>query len=272
MNAPVLKKCLGRLNLIPCFHAANLPDHVVLIIIVEMKRIHLISGPRNISTAMMYSFAQRSSCAIVDEPFYAHYLLETGVSHPGREETLQSMESSAQKVIADVIFKDYDENEVFFKNMGHHLIGIDLSFINDLTNLFLVRDPKRIIASFTKVIPDITIQDIGLKHQHEVLEHLIQQGIKPVVVDTGEVLKNPESGIRSLCEALGIHYEESMLSWTPGPRPEDGTWAKYWYGNLHQSKGLEAKVEASVEVEGRYHDLLEEAEYYYGKLKEYEII
>ena len=50
-----------------------------------MKIINLISGPRNLSTALMYSFSQRPDTVVIDEPFYAHYLVTTGIDHPSRE-------------------------------------------------------------------------------------------------------------------------------------------------------------------------------------------
>lgn len=233
----------------------------------------MISGPRNISTAMMYAFAQRQSCTVVDEPFYAHYLKRTGVDHPGREKTIASMSTDPNLVIKNVILGDYLTEEVYIKNMGHHLLDVDFDFLSGLTNMFLVRDPKRIIASFTKVIPDITIMDIGLKHQFEVWKYLVEElGQNPVVVDTGNVLKNPQSMIQKLCIALTIPFEQSMLTWEPGPRNEDGVWAEYWYGSLHESDGLKQKTEEEVELDSRYDGLLEEAQYYYDHLKKFEII
>ena len=56
-------------------------------------RLAMWSGPRNLSTAMMYSFAARRDCAIWDEPFYGAYLRKTGLSHPMREEILDSCEN-----------------------------------------------------------------------------------------------------------------------------------------------------------------------------------
>ncbi len=41
-------------------------------------RIHVWSGPRNVSTALMYSFAQRADTRVVDDPRYAHYLRVSG--------------------------------------------------------------------------------------------------------------------------------------------------------------------------------------------------
>ena len=53
-------------------------------------RIAMWSGPRNLSTAMMYAFAARGDCAVTDEPFYAAYLATTGFDHPMRAEVLAS--------------------------------------------------------------------------------------------------------------------------------------------------------------------------------------
>ena len=67
-----------------------------------MKIINLISGPRNLSTALMYSFSRRPDTKVIDEPFYAHYLSKTGIDHPGKEETLSFMSSDITKVIKHI--------------------------------------------------------------------------------------------------------------------------------------------------------------------------
>ncbi|RMF66572.1 MAG: sulfotransferase family protein, partial [Calditrichaeota bacterium] len=53
---------------------------------MEVLRLNLLSGPRNVSTALMYSFAQREDTRVVDEPLYGYYLKLSGADHPGREE------------------------------------------------------------------------------------------------------------------------------------------------------------------------------------------
>ena len=41
------------------------------------------SGPRNLSTALMRSFGNRDDVSsILDEPFYASYLVSTNKNHP----------------------------------------------------------------------------------------------------------------------------------------------------------------------------------------------
>ena len=40
----------------------------------DHRIIAMWSGPRNVSTALMYSFAQRQDCVVWDEPYYAAWL------------------------------------------------------------------------------------------------------------------------------------------------------------------------------------------------------
>ena len=87
--------------------------------------INLISGPRNISTALMYSFAQRTATKVLDEPFYAHYLLKTGLDHPGREEIITGMESDPNVVLKRIQEFEKENDIVFLKNMAHHHEGLD---------------------------------------------------------------------------------------------------------------------------------------------------
>ncbi|MGB5624114.1 MAG: hypothetical protein WBM61_00170, partial [Woeseiaceae bacterium] len=37
---------------------------------------------------------------------------------------------------------------------------------------------------------------------------------------------------------LGLEFDPGMLSWEPGPRPEDGVWAPHWYHAVHRSTGF----------------------------------
>ncbi|WP_420318353.1 sulfotransferase family protein [Ekhidna sp.] len=229
--------------------------------------INLISGPRNISTALMYSFAQHSKIKVVDEPFYAHYLIKTRLDHPGREETLLSM-SSDQKVVINQI-KDLEGKHgiVFLKNMAHHHEGLGWNYLLPMKNVLLIRDPKQLIASFAQVIPEPTLQDIGLKYEADILDYLIENGLEPAVIDSNDILANPKRGLSQLCAAIGIEFEEGMLSWSRGPIPEDGVWAKYWYKNVHRSSGFAKQKTSERPLPNHCKTLYEEALPFYTKLK-----
>src|SRR3954468_3763015 len=90
-------------------------------------RIAMWSGPRNISTAMMRSFENRPDCAVIDEPFYAAYLAETGLDHPMRAQVLASQPRDWRAVAKGLV--EGEPAPVFYqKQMTHHMrptFGLD---------------------------------------------------------------------------------------------------------------------------------------------------
>ncbi len=230
------------------------------------KRLHLISGPRNISTALMYSFGNRSDCSIVDEPLYAHYLLHSEKDHPGRAEVLESQSQDYNQVIQEVFLKEYTTPYVFFKNMAHHIDYMPLNFLEGMHHIFLIRDIKPLIISFDKVYTNPNIQDIGIKREFELFQYVKDQQLPYAILDSGELLKDPKKVLSILCEKLNIPFDEDMLHWEAGPRPEDGSWAKYWYANVHRSTGFSKTVTRSVELSERLVPLYEEALPFYNSL------
>ena len=203
-------------------------------------RVCVWSGPRTISTALMYSFAQRRDTTVVDEPLYAHYLRVTPAQryHPGAPEVLASMESDGERVVREVIFGSYATPVVFFKQMTHHLVEIDTGFLDDTVNVLLTRDPHDMLRSYAAVVDTPSVLDTGYPQNAALWHSLIERGQEPVVVDSTTTLQDPESVLRQLCGRIGIDFDPSMLSWEAGPRPEDGVWAPHWYGSVHASTGF----------------------------------
>ncbi len=181
----------------------------------------------------MYSFANREDTTVVDEPFYGYYLNQTGVEHPGGDEIKSGMEDDWDKIVSDLNNIGSKNHIAFVKNMAHHILTNDLSFMENWANVYLIRDPKEIICSFSQVIPNPTMKDIGAKRQRELYEY-----VPGVVIDSNQLLINPEKVLKVLCGELNIPFSERMLNWSPGAIPEDGIWAKYWYKNVHLSSGF----------------------------------
>ncbi len=196
------------------------------------------SGPRNISTALMYSFRQRPDTTVVDEPFYGHYLAVTGLEHPGYRDILAAMDQDGDRVVAEVLYADCERSVRFYKNMAHHAIGIDLAALDGLTNILLTRDPREMLLSLTKELPDTDLQATALPDQVRMLDHLEASGERPIVLLASEVLRDPRTVLGKLCERLGIPWFDEMLAWPTGPKPEDGVWAAYWYASVHRSTGF----------------------------------
>lgn len=209
---------------------------------IPTTRINLLSTPRNVSTAFMYAFAARPDVVTVDEPFYAPWLVSTGLQHPGRDEILKFHECDANKVIEQLLHKAWGSSILFVKNMCPQLEGVPWDYLTEFKNIIFIREPARAIISFNKVFePDA--QEMGTLVQLDIFHYLKEQGQTPIVLDSAELLKNPEQILTKLCQQLGIPFDKAMLQWQAGPKPMDGAWAKYWYSNAHKS--TEFKIQSS---------------------------
>jgi len=222
-------------------------------------KIAMWSGPRNLSTAMMYSFGARSDCAVVDEPFYAAYLERTGIQHPMREEVLASQTSDVDEVVASILGPNPAQKSHFYqKHMTQHMVdGIPRDWMTEVTNVFLIRHPARVVASFAKKYPDVVEADIGFIQQVELFQHVCALGQQPFVIDSADIRENPALRLRQLCEAAGIDWDPAMLSWPSGGHEADGVWAAHWYDAVHSSTGFADAEGPLPQLSGRLGELVE---------------
>jgi hypothetical protein len=208
-----------------------------------MRRLAVWSGPRNLSTALMRSFSSRPDCVVSDEPFYAAYLAATGLDHPGREEVLASQPQD-WRTVATAVSRGpapIDRPVWYQKHMAQHMRMEMLgTWLDRLEHAMLVRHPARVIASYLKVFPRMTLAETGLPWQVRLLEHLeATRGARPVVIDAADLRHSPAATLRRLCAGLGIAWNPAMLSWSAGPHPQDGVWARHWYESTWRSTGFE---------------------------------
>lgn len=230
-------------------------------------KINLISGPRNVSTALMYSFAQRPDMEVIDEPFYARYLHITGIDHPGRAAIMNAQQTEAENIITHINNVAGRAQHLFIKNMAHHLAYIPNDFISDCHNIFLIRDPREMLLSFIKNIPNPTLQDTAYKHQYRLFEYTRKKlSQPPIVIDAKELLKNPAAVLEKGCRKLSIPFDKRMLTWEKGPIPADGVWARHWYQNVHKSTGFKPYSAKEGAVPDRLRPLLQKCQRYYTKL------
>jgi hypothetical protein len=214
----------------------------------------------------MYSFAQRGDTQVLDEPLYGHYLRVSGADHPGRHEVLEAMETDGEAVVREVILGRCDRPVLFMKQMAHHLVDLDRDFLERTTNVLLIRDPQEVLKSLVNQLPRPTLADTGIAIQRDLLEQLRARGQNPPVIDSRELLLDPPGVLRKLCASLGIEFEEAMLSWEPGPRPEDGVWAPHWYKNVHRSTGFRPYRLRAGPFPEHLEPLLEECRPHYEEL------
>ncbi|MGB0908629.1 MAG: HAD family hydrolase [Maricaulaceae bacterium] len=229
------------------------------------------SGPRNLSTAMMRSFGARADTAVWDEPFFAPFLAASGKDHPGREETLAAHDRDPQSVARDCALPPPNGERYFFqKHMPHHMLeGFPMDWAKTAKHFFLIRDPRRVIASYIKGRAEFDLDDLGyrlLREFHETLTEMT--GTAPPILDCTDILTDPEKRLTSLCGALAIPFDKAMLKWEKGSRPTDGAWAPYWYASVQDSTGFAPPPKTVPELHSDYMKVLNLCQADYAALYE----
>jgi hypothetical protein len=206
----------------------------------DVVRVAMWSGPRNISTAMMRAFENRSDTVVVDEPLYAAYLARTGIDHPAREAVMAAQPTDLAMAVAGLSAPLPPGRSVHYaKHMAHHVSReMDLSWTLGFRNVLLIRDPAEVVASYVRSRESCEPDDIGLPQQGWLLDLWDRHDIEVPVLDAGDFLRSPEAHLRWLCDRLGIPFTPRMLSWPPGPRPSDGVWGLHWYAAVWSSTGF----------------------------------
>lgn len=241
---------------------------------MQPRYIAMWSGPRNISTAMMRSWGNRADTTVIDEPFYAHYLQYTGYDHPDANKIIATYETDWSAIVDGLIGKIPTNKSIYYqKHMTHHMLDhIDRAWMKQVTNCFLIRDPGRMIVSFAKVIPDPTLDQMGLSQQVELFDYVCDvTGQIPPVITAKDVLLDPRATLSRLCSAIDIEFDESMLSWEKGRRASDGIWAEHWYASVEQSTGFMPYRQDDTPVPDHLQDLLEECTALYNQMAQYRL-
>lgn len=236
-------------------------------------KIAMWSGPRNLSTAMMYAFAARGDCAVVDEPFYAAYLAQTGSEHPMRDAILSSQSTNPAQVVAALTGPNPAQKAHYYqKHMCQHMLpGIPRDWMADVVNVFLIRHPARVVASFGAKFDRPTLADIGFTQQAELFDHCVALHQTPVVIDSADIRRNPTKMLGKMCSKIGLDWSERMLHWPRGGHPDDGIWAEHWYAAVHESTGFAPAEGALPVLDGALADLAAQAMPYFSALEEHKI-
>jgi len=199
------------------------------------------SGPRNISTALMRAWENRADTFVTDEPFYAHYLANTEIEHPGQQQILASQPTDWQDVAGNCISDKKNGCTIHYqKHMTHHMLPhITLEWLAELKNVFLIRTPSAVVASYSKSRPDLTASDLGFEQQARLFTAVKERlGSAPLVIDSARLLEQPHKSLQHLCQHLSIPFDDCMLKWPAGKRDSDGVWAPYWYKSVEASTGF----------------------------------
>jgi hypothetical protein len=243
--------------------------------VMANNKIAMWSGPRNISTALMYAFNSRSDTFCIDEPLYSYYLSNTKITHPGRQEIIDNCEWDINKLMDKICGDIPNEKSIYYqKHMAHHILPeTPIEWILKLKNCFLIREPKDVIYSLSKKIDDIKIESTGLIEQNKLFNKINELGKNtPIVIDSRDILRNPEYMMKRLCKELEIPFETSMTSWPEGKKDCDGIWAKHWYGEVWKSTKFNKYIKKEISLSEQHINLYYECKILYDELFKFRII
>ena len=233
-------------------------------------RVAMWSGPRNISTAMMRAWENREDTVVVDEPLYAHYLLKTGVDHPGREEVMASQASDWHVVAKTLTGPIPGGKPVWYqKHMTQHVLGrhaTRLAGWSRATVSSSVAPNKWSRPSPSSGRMPLPGNWVSSSRRVSSITSVSGRVLSPPVLDAEDVLKDPKAMLSLLCSRLGIGFSERMLHWPAGPRASDGVWAPHWYHAVVRSTGFEPYRAQEPRLDPFQARLAEHCQPYYERL------
>ena len=218
------------------------------------KIVALWAVPRSTSTAFEWMMRQRGDMDCLHEPFgEAWYQGEDplwqrfkpgDVTTPGL--TLES--------VWDDIQKRAEKGPVFPKDFPHYINHMwTPDFLSNFTHAFLIRDPAKTITSMYNKWPDFDEGEVGFPEQRALFDLLtaLNDGTPPPVIDSDDLLEDPESMTEKFCEAVQIPFIKDALTWEPGGDPSAHSWwdGGSFHANLAQSTGLKPQKRKYIELE-----------------------
>ena len=229
------------------------------------------SGPRNISTALMRSWSSRKDTFVTDEPFYAYYLKETKLKHPLYKEIINKYSSNYDEVVNYLISRIPKDKKIWYqKHMAHHIFDFNnIEWVNNCENCILLRHPKEVISSYSKKNKLNSVEELGYPQQYEIIKYLKKINKSYVIIDSSELLKNPEKVLSNWCMKINIKFDKSMLTWEKGNYVSDGIWWKSWYDNVIKTTGFKEYEKKDINIENKYDSIYNESMKYYSYLKEF---
>ena len=212
------------------------------------KIVALWAVPRSTSTAFEWMMRQRGDIACLHEPFgEAWYQGETPLWPRLTDQSVRTpgltLESVWQSMLAQA-----KEGPVFSKDFPLYIDHMwDDEMLSYFTHSFLIRNPAMTITSMYDKWPDFHEKEVGFAEQRALFERILDKtGAPPPVIDSDDLLENPAEIVEKWCEAVGLPFIESALSWEPGARDEVSWWdGGSFHANLRNSDGLKPQPRKS---------------------------
>lgn len=196
---------------------------------MKTKHIAMWACARSRSTAITRAFEQIDDCIIYDEPLKGCCFVNTLTNSDDRinyaPDYLARHPDTNYSRMIEKLTGDLPQGKSFSfqKHISDHLLpGFDRNWLSKVLNFFLIRDPKETIFSYYKNITasGFAWKDwedrVGWKEHYQLFKEIEDlKKEKPLVIDSGDLVKNPRDYLKLLCCKLGVNFSEKMLCWQP---------------------------------------------------------
>ena len=201
--------------------------------------IALWSHPRSMSTATERIMRERGDLHCFHEPFMYYYYVHRQVRTLPHFD-IKDDHPTTFADIRNMLLRQADKGPVFFKDMSYYVMPDalkDETFMRQLTHCFLIRNPMSSIASYYKLDPDLTCEEIGLEAQWAHFCGLRDMGLSPVVVEAETIREDAEAVIGALWRAIGLPHSATAFDWRSSP-PDDWQQVSDWHGDVSSSSAI----------------------------------
>lgn len=212
------------------------------------RMVGLWAHPRSRSTVLERVFIERGDFEVFHEPF-AHMAFSADSAIPS-DEWDHSFPTTYTDIKAHLLAAKERAN-VFHKDMCYHCLDeltVDLAFLAQQANIFLIREPASSIISHHRVHPDMPMQAIGHKALYEIFCVVTKlTGTVPYVINADDLAAEPERVIRKLCDYLDIEFLPHALTWKRECPPQWKTW-RSWHVDAENSECIVGPQKQPVDM------------------------
>ncbi|MEQ8652664.1 MAG: hypothetical protein RIC87_09405 [Kiloniellales bacterium] len=212
----------------------------------------LWATPRSTSTAFEWMMRMRGDMTCFHEPFGEAW-------HQGDDARWPRLtpESPRQPGLTIVgvlqrLLKAAEERPVFSKDMPQYTDHLwDEAFLGRFCHSFLIRHPAKVLSSCARNWDHFVPKEIGFDDQRRLFDRLAERdGRAPPVIDSDDLLTDPQGIVAAWCDALGIRFIPEALSWEPGARDEVLWYDKeqIWHDTLKKSDGLKPQKTRPADI------------------------
>ena len=215
------------------------------------KILALWATPRSTSTAFEWMMRMRGDMTCFHEPFGEAWYQGEDARWPRIKPDSPRTAGLTFDSVWQTLILAAQKGPTFSKDFPHYIEHLWTDdFLEYFNHSFLIRDPAKVTTSMYRHWPDFVLKEAAFVEQRALFDRLCDKnGSAPPVIDSDDLLENPEAIVEAYCNATGIPFIAEALSWESGDR-EEVSWydGGSWHDNLRDSAGLKPQARKYIDI------------------------